>query len=104
MDELPIPPAAVDDGNAVEMIRLWIAGEAQWVTLNPHLFRDRDFDEEEGWGLFLADTIQHISNAISQHSGDDSRRVSKKIKKHLLKELKSPRTTISGGSLEADNR
>ena len=103
MDELPIPQAAVDDDNAVEMIRLWVADKSQWVTLNPHLFRDREFDEEEGWGLFLADTIQHISNAISQHSGDDPRKVSKLIRKHLLKELKSPRTTISGGHLEADD-
>lgn len=36
MRELTIPQAAIEDENSVEMIRTWIAGGSQWVSLNPH--------------------------------------------------------------------
>ena len=46
MKELVRPPAAESDENSIEILRAWVAEGAQWVSLNPHLYRDRDFDEE----------------------------------------------------------
>ena len=50
MNELIIPPDAEDDPQSIEILRAWIANGSQWVSLNPHIYRDREFDEEWAWG------------------------------------------------------
>lgn len=100
MKELVIPPAAVADENAVELLRAWVADGGQWLSLNPHLYRNRDFDEEWAWGLFLADTIRHLARAIGSVSGKDERKVIKEIRRAFEKEIKKPTTAVRGGYLE----
>ncbi len=97
MDELEIPPAAKRDDNSVELLRAWIAEGAQWVSLNPHLYRDREFSEEDAWGMFLADTIRHLSNAIALESGKDQKKTIKLIKRAFDREIKKPTSTARGG-------
>lgn len=100
MKELVIPPAAQEDEESIEVLRAWVAGGSQWLSLNPHLYRDRDFSEEWAWGLFLADTIKHISNAVSLESGKDSQKIAKEIQKAFAKEMKKPTSEVKGGYLE----
>lgn len=103
MKELSIPPAAVEDEKSVEILRAWIAGGAEWLSLNPHIYRNRDFDEEWAWGLFLADTIRHISNAISELSGEDPNSIAEKIRDSFLTEFGKPTTEARGGFLCKDD-
>jgi hypothetical protein len=100
MKELVVPPAAQQDEHAVEILRAWVAAGAQWVSLNPHLYRGRDFDEEWAWGLFLADTIKHVANAIAAETGKDPQKTAKAIQKSFAKEMKKPTTAVKGGYLE----
>lgn len=100
MNELPIPPDAEHDPESLEVLRAWIANGAQWVSLNPHIYRNREFDEEWAWGLFLADTIKHIANAIAEQSGKDPQKVAKAIQKAFAKEMKKPTSAVRGGFIE----
>ena len=100
MNELVIPPAAVEDEQSIEILRAWVAGGAQWVSLNPHMYRNSDFEEEWTWGLFLADTIKHISNAVAEQSGKDPKKVAKAIQKSFAEEMKKPTTEVKGGYLD----
>lgn len=103
MEELIIPPAAEKDSQSIEILRAWLAEGSQWISLNPHLYRNRDFEEEWAWGLFLADTIKHISNAISEQTGKDPKKIVKAIQKSFAKEIKKPTTEVSGGFYESNN-
>jgi len=97
MDELEIPPAAKRDDNSIEIIRAWVAEGANWVSLNPHLFKGREFEEEEAWGIFLADTIKHISNALALESGKNQEETVNLIKKAFLEEIEESTSPASGG-------
>lgn len=100
MDELVVPPAAESDPNSIEVLRAWVADGAQWLSLNPHLYRNRAFEEEWAWGLFLADTLKHIANAIHDASGKDRGHIVEKIRESFETEIKKPTTDVKGGFLE----
>lgn len=97
MNELVIPPAAERDENSVELIRAWVAEGANWVSLNPHLFKNREFEEEWAWGLFLADTIRHLSNALALKSGKDQEETVELIRKAFNEEIEKSTSTARGG-------
>ena len=100
MNELSIPPAAISDANSVEIMRAWVAEGAQWISLNPHLYRHRDFEEEWAWGIFLADTIKHLANAIHNETGRDHKKIVKAIRKSFEAEMKKPTSEVKGGFLD----
>ncbi|MBU1192612.1 MAG: DUF5076 domain-containing protein [Gammaproteobacteria bacterium] len=97
MKELTIPPAAERDENSVEVIRAWFAEKGLWVSLNPHVFRDRDLKEEDAWGIVLADTIRHLANARCLVSGNSQEETIKLIKEALDTEILKPTSTVRGG-------
>ena len=99
MNELEIPPAATRDENSVELIRAWLAEGANWISLNPHLFKNRDFEEEHAWGIFLADTTRHLSNALALESGKNQEETVKQIKKAFIEELEEGTSSVAGGFL-----
>jgi hypothetical protein len=103
MKELVVPPAAQADPKSVEILRAWIAGGEQWLSLNPHVYRDRKFDEEWAWGLFLADTIRHIANAIHELTGKDRIETVRLIRQAFDLELEKPTTRIQGGALSSES-
>ena len=96
MDELKVPPAVAADGNAVELIRCFVSQGRQITAINQHLYKDRDFREEKAWGIFLADTIAHLANAIGQRTNTDSYDISTDIVEALLAEVESPTSDIDG--------
>jgi len=97
MRELIIPPEAVSDPDSVEIIRAWVGNGAQWVSLFPNFYKNEDYDEEWAWGVFLADTIQHLANAIAEDSNKRAIDVLEKIRRSLTAELDDPSRTIRGG-------
>ncbi|MDH3857250.1 MAG: DUF5076 domain-containing protein [Gammaproteobacteria bacterium] len=100
MRELVIPPVAETDENSIEILRAWAAGGAQWLSLNPHLYRNRDFEEEWAWGLFLSDTIKHIANAMHEQTGKDQDEIVKAIRQSFEAEIGKPTSEVRGGYLD----
>ena len=100
MNELKIPPVAAQDKDAVELIRAFVADGAQWTSINPELFRNREFQEEKAWGVFLADTIRHLAGAIAENANVDGNDVLVNIVEALHHELESPTPGSQGGYIE----
>ena len=99
MKELEIPPAAKNDPESTEILRLWIADGAEWVSLNHRVYRDRDFKEEWAWGVFLSDTIKHLANAIHEASGKDKLEIIGEIRASFEAEMQNPTSAVRGGVL-----
>jgi hypothetical protein len=53
--QLAIPAAAARDPASFELLRLWIANQAQQVTLRPGIWQD-----PSAWGVMLADLARSI--------------------------------------------
>jgi hypothetical protein len=73
--QLRIPPAAVRDAKAVELVRVWAAQGNQHVTLATNLWKD-----PAAWGIMLVDLAKHVASAYQQTTGKDFVDVLKRIK------------------------
>ena len=54
------PPAAKRDAASFELLRVWIAGQGQHVSLRSGVWED-----PFAWGIVLADLARHIVHAES---------------------------------------
>jgi hypothetical protein len=59
------PPAATHDKASFELLRVWVAHEAQHVSI-----RSDAWEDPFAWGIVLADLARHIVNAESIHHKD----------------------------------
>lgn len=59
--QLPIPPIAINDEQARELIRVWACQGQQHVTIASGFWTD-----PAAWGVMLVDLAKHISNAYEQ--------------------------------------
>ena len=59
------PPAAARDKASFELLRVWVAEEAQHVSL-----RSGAWEDPFAWGIVLADLARHIVKAESLHRKD----------------------------------
>ena len=62
--QLAVPKAALADPAAFELLRVWVAHQAQQVTLRPGIWQ-----EPTAWGVMLADLARsivkiHIENDV----------------------------------------
>ena len=64
MKPLVIPPAAQRDGDSIQMLSAWIAEQGQHCSIKIGFWQDNGHDETSAWGIFLADTIRHITQAL----------------------------------------
>ena len=92
INELPIPQDAIEEAESNEIIRGWLVNGKLQISLLPTIWED----EPETWGLLLADTAQHISNAISESTGTSKEEIINKIKTLLINELNSPTAEVEG--------
>lgn len=60
---LAIPNAAAKDPAAFELLRVWVAEQAQQITLRPGIFQ-----EPTAWGIMLADLARNI---VTIHAEND---------------------------------
>jgi hypothetical protein len=84
-NELQIPPAAEDDPQAVEILRVWAARQEQHVSLSWDLW-----DDPAIWGMVLADLAGHVANAFQQERGLDRTETLAAIRELFNKELENP--------------
>lgn len=94
-DELDPPEGLADEEEAHEMVRFWIAGGHDHVTLNIGLF-DTD-SEPEIWGNVVTDIAQHAARALAQEltENGDKHSILLRIEKAFSERLRN-RPGISG--------
>jgi Domain of unknown function (DUF5076) len=73
--ELSIPPLAVQDPNARELVRVWAASGKLHVALAADLW-----DDPAGWGIMLVDLARHAARAYEQSRGLDQHGVLARIR------------------------
>lgn len=63
--ELKIPPAAITDEGAGEVLRAWIVNQGLHVSLTPTAFGPTG----EVWGMLLVDIARHVARALHAETG-----------------------------------
>ncbi|MDR2960567.1 MAG: DUF5076 domain-containing protein [Stenotrophomonas sp.] len=98
MNERPIPEAALEDENSVEMLRVWIAAKALHCSMTVGMYKETSrISEEKAWGVILADVARHLSKALESGYGADARTALSAIRERFNEELNEPTSGIDGG-------
>lgn len=90
-DQLAVPDAAKKDSNSLEVLRVWVAGGAQHVSLLTGVWK-----EPEAWGIMLADLARHVANAYEQDAGLDPVETLEQIRAMMEAEFSSPTDRPTG--------
>jgi hypothetical protein len=91
--ELMQPPDASSATKAVELLRGWVIdGKPQYV-LRGDLWQDK----VGLWGLFLADTLNHLADALAKETGRNRDGILSEILASFSAELDVP-TGVSEGA------
>jgi hypothetical protein len=98
MNERPIPPVALQDPNAVEMLRVWVAGGHLHCSLKVGMYRDgMGVDEEVAWGTILADAARHIARALERDGNLSETDSLAKLVSHFNDEVATLSSELRGG-------
>jgi ABC-type uncharacterized transport system YnjBCD substrate-binding protein len=63
--QLAIPKAAAQDAASFELLRVWVAQQAQQITLRPGIWED-----PSAWGVMLADLARNIVQVHVEHDAE----------------------------------
>jgi hypothetical protein len=88
--ELEIPEAATEDSDAIEILRIWIAGGSQHVSIKAAVW-----DDPAAWGLMLSDLAKHVANAYAAQ-GMDRAAALRRVYQGFHTEVESPTDEPSG--------
>jgi hypothetical protein len=98
MNERPIPEAAIEDDDAVEMLRVWIAKGGLHCSLKIGLYKETTrIPEEKAWGTILADVARHVARALHSEYAADPDHVLREICGRFEAELAKPTSDLTGG-------
>jgi hypothetical protein len=64
--ELPSPPDAAADPEAVELLRAWVVAGDLHCSL-----RTGGFTDPGTWGVLLADVVRNVARALREQEGRD---------------------------------
>jgi hypothetical protein len=78
LNELPIPPAVLDDAKARELIRVWAASGKQHLSLATGLW-----DDPAAWGITLVDLARNLARAYEQSKGLDRQKALARIREGM---------------------
>jgi hypothetical protein len=93
-DQLAIPDAARKDPESLEVARIWVANNAQHVSLQVGAWKD-----PFAWGILLADLARHVAISYEQSEGLDLDETLRRIRRGFDAELKSPTDSPTGSIL-----
>lgn len=97
MNERPIPEAALEDANAVEMLRVWIAARKLHCSMKVGMYREStNISEEKAWGTILADTAKHLAKALEAGYGVSEKVALGKIQASFNAEIGDPTSELEG--------
>ena len=98
MNERPIPEAALQDPNSVEMLRVWVAEGQLHCSLKIGMYRDgMGIDEEVAWGTILADAARHIAKALQDGGKLNETESLAKLVSKFNDEVSVPSSELKGG-------
>lgn len=101
LNQRPIPAAALDDPNSVEILRVWIAEQKLHCSMKVGMYRESmNIPEEVAWGTILADVARHVANAINSMYGERSDECLVRIRDSFIKEVGDPTSSSSGSFIE----
>ena len=81
-DELPAPPAALDDARAFELARVWFAADAPHTAARIELWPD-----PAAWGVVLGMVARQLALRYADESDADAALALARIRAGLLEEL-----------------
>ena len=90
---LTIPPPVLEDSNATEVARIWIAHGRQYVHIRTGIWED-----PAAWGILLVDFARHVANAYEADGRSDYFEALSEIRRLFDAEWDSP-TDIATGEL-----
>lgn len=93
MHELGIPTAVKKAPQANEILRVWVAGDSQHVSLAAEVW-----DDPAAWGLCLVDLARHISRAYEKRGHMSAADALERLRQGFDAEWDSP-TDVPGGDL-----
>lgn len=96
MKPLVVPPAAQRDSASVQMLSAWIAERGQHCSIKIGMWHEMGRDESRAWGIFLADTVRHIANALQEHQGTSAPDAISAILEAMHGELSDPTSPATG--------
>ncbi|UJB19299.1 MULTISPECIES: DUF5076 domain-containing protein [Lysobacter] len=97
MNELNIPPAAQEDENSIEMLRVWIAQKGLHCSLRIGMYEEKaDASEEKAWGIILADAVRHISDGLESGYKKNYADTLQAICRHFNDEISKPTSRMRG--------
>lgn len=96
MRQLDPPPAAADDPDATELLRLWAANKELNVVINIGIYHERGDDEATIWGVIMSDFARHVSRALALRYGKNEEQEMAKIRDSFLSEIADPTSPIEG--------
>lgn len=85
VNELNIPPDAIRDSQAMELLRAWVINEAVHCTIRPGAFSDPGT-----WGVFLADVVRHVAEAVHEIDGKNPEETIALIRAEFNADLDTP--------------
>lgn len=97
MKSLGIPPAAIADPHAKEVINVWLANGKVYVSLNVGGWKATGQEDEQAWAFLFSDIAKHVANALKQEKGFPPEYTLKVIAERLGREIKEPTHDVSGG-------
>lgn len=95
--ELIIPPAAISDPDAVELLRVRAAEEGQHVVITSDAWEDGPT-----WGVVLADLAIHVANMLQEQPSHSKEDVLNDLRVGFLQELANP-VNDPTGSISVDS-
>jgi len=96
MRTLVVPPAALRDENAIQMLSAWIAEKSLHCVMNIGMWKEGGKNEVPAWGILIADTVRHVARAMQEQYGYSEQETIRVILESLDKELMKPTSKLSG--------
>jgi Domain of unknown function (DUF5076) len=88
---LPIPPEALEDPNAFEIMRLWAAGGQLHVTIESGLGGGA-----EDFGELLADLYEHAARLYAQRDNRSAEECREVILEDFMRRARDPKKSTEG--------
>jgi len=90
-NELPVPERAAEDPRAIELLRVWVAGGKQHVSIATGLWND-----PANWGMMLVDLAKHIANAYEQSTSTTYKQALQRLRAGFDVEWETPTDEPTG--------
>jgi hypothetical protein len=98
MRTLPIPPAANEDKDSLEMLRAWVINGDLQISMSSWIWKH----DVAPWGQLLSETIYHLATAISEETKQPKEDILSDIKQSLDHHFENPRDCLIGDFVDPD--